>query len=45
VVVAVLPIAEGTQAQARVIALVPEKQEEEVPVEEEEEEEEEGIPQ
>ena len=45
VVVGVMPVADGTQAQARVIALVPEKTEEEVPVEEEEEDEEEQVPQ
>jgi kynurenine formamidase len=38
VVVGVLPVTDGSQAQARVIALIPEKTDEEIPVEEEEEE-------
>jgi kynurenine formamidase len=45
VVVGVLPVSEGSQAQARVIALVPEKTDDEAPAEEEEEVEPEEFPQ
>lgn len=45
VVVGVLPITDGSQAQARVIALIPEKTDDEAPPEEEEEPEPEEFPQ